>query len=73
MNYNFIWFLNRKKNNLKNTFFLFIVAVTLVITACSKDDVADLAIQSHEDNRMIDTIHAMNMNNDPEMTFHAWW
>ena len=61
---------------MKNTFFLFVAAVALFVTACSKDDVADLALQSHDDNRMMDSLHAMmdrmhamTMTNDPEIDF----
>lgn len=61
---------------MKNTFFFFVAAVTLFVTACSKDDVAGLALQSHDDNRMMDSLHAMmdrmhamTMTNDPEIDF----
>ena len=61
---------------MKNTLFFFAASVTLLITACSKDDVADLALQKHDDNRMMDSLHAMMarmemmpMTNDPEIDF----
>ena len=54
--------------------FTLMSAFLLVITSCSKDD--DLKLQPHDDNRMMDTMHAM-MNrmeampktNDPEIDF----
>jgi uncharacterized protein (DUF305 family) len=61
---------------MKNTFLLFVAAVALFVTACSKDDVAGLALQKHDDNRMMDSLHAMMarmeampMTNDPEIDF----
>lgn len=61
---------------MKNTLFLFVAAVTILFTACSKDDVAGLALQSHDDNRMMDTMHvimarmeSMPKTSDPEIDF----
>lgn len=60
---------------MKNTFFFFVAAVTLLITSCSKDD-NGLKLQAHDDNRMMDSLHAMmdrmhavTMTNDPEIDF----
>lgn len=61
---------------MKNNFFFFVAAVTLLITACSKDDATGLVLQSHDNNRMMDSLHAMmdrmhamTMTNDPEIDF----
>ena len=61
---------------MKKTIFLFAGAVVLVITACTKDNDNNQFLQSHDDNRMMDTMHvimdrmmAMPMTNDPEIDF----
>lgn len=61
---------------MKKTIFLFAGAVVLLITACTKDNDNNQFLQSHDDNRMMDTMHAimdrmmaMPMTNDPEIDF----
>lgn len=61
---------------MKNTFFVFGCALLIVFTACNKEDAANLVLQSHDNNRMMDTIHAvmsrmegMPKTNDPEIDF----
>lgn len=61
---------------MKSTLFIFSVAVITTITACDKDDIADLALQAHDNNRMMDSMHAvmdrmeaMPKTNDPEVDF----
>lgn len=61
---------------MKNTFLLLIVASVIFLTACSKDDSNGVQLQAHDQNRMMDSMHAM-MNrmmalpktNDPEIDF----
>jgi len=54
--------------------FTLIASVVLFMTSCSKDD--DLKLQPHDDNRMMDSMHAMMsrmeatpVTNDPEIDF----
>ena len=61
---------------MKKILFLFAGAVVLLITACTKDNDNNQFLQSHDDNRMMDTMHAimdrmmaMPMTNDPEIDF----
>lgn len=61
---------------MKKTLFVFGSAVILLITACTKDNDNNQFLQSHDDNRMMDTMHAimdrmmaMPMTNDPEIDF----
>lgn len=61
---------------MKNTFFLFGCALLIVFAACNKKDAANLVLQSHDDNRMMDSMHAvmsrmeaMPKTNDPEIDF----
>jgi len=61
---------------MKKTIFLFAGAVALLITACTKDNDNNQFLQSHDNNRMMDTMHAimdrmmaMPMTNDPEIDF----
>lgn len=61
---------------MKKTIFLFAGAIVLLITACTKDNDNNQFLQSHDDNRMMDTMHAimdrmmaMPMTNDPEIDF----
>lgn len=61
---------------MKKIIFLFAGAVVLLITACTKDNDNNQFLQSHDDNRMMDTMHAimdrmmaMPMTNDPEIDF----
>ena len=61
---------------MKNTLYFFGAAITLLITACSKDDATGLILQSHDENRFMDTMHAMMARmeampktNDPEIDF----
>lgn len=61
---------------MKKTIFLFAGVVVLLITACTKDNDNNQFLQSHDDNRMMDTMHAimdrmmaMPMTNDPEIDF----
>lgn len=61
---------------MKNTAFVFGCAVLIAFTACKKDNVANLTLQSHDNNRMMDSMHAvmsrmdaMSKTNDPEIDF----
>lgn len=61
---------------MKKTLFLIGSISVLLLTACNKDDVADLVLQEHDDNRMMDSLHAMidrmhavTPTNDPEVDF----
>lgn len=61
---------------MKKTFILLAGAVALLITACTKDNDNNQFLQSHDNNRMMDTMHAimdrmmaMPMTNDPEIDF----
>ena len=61
---------------MKKTIFLFAGAIVLLITACTRDNDNNQFLQSHDDNRMMDTMHAimdrmmaMPMTNDPEIDF----
>jgi len=61
---------------MKNSFLLFIAGSVIFLTSCSKDDNNGLQLQAHDQNRMMDSMHAM-MNrmmampktNDPEIDF----
>ncbi len=61
---------------MKNSFLLFIAASVIFLTACSKNDNNGIQLQPHDQNRMMDSMHAM-MNrmmampptNDPEIDF----
>lgn len=61
---------------MKKTIFIFAGAVVFLITACTKDNDNNQFLQSHDDNRMMDTMHAimdrmmaMPMTNDPDIDF----
>jgi len=61
---------------MKNSFLLFITASVIFLTACSKDDNNGFQLQAHDQNRMMDTMHAMMdrmmampKTNDPEIDF----
>ncbi|MBN8833694.1 MAG: hypothetical protein ABS68_09100 [Niastella sp. SCN 39-18] len=61
---------------MKKTIFLLASAVVLLLTACTKDNGNNQYLQPHDDNRMMDTMHAimdrmmaMPMTNDPEIDF----
>lgn len=51
--------------------------IALTLSACSKEDAIGLVLQNHDDNRMMDSMHAimsrmveaMPMTNDPEIDF----
>ena len=50
--------------------------IVLILSACSKEDATGLVLQNHDDNRMMDSMHAimnrmeaMTMTNDPEIDF----
>ncbi len=57
---------------MKKTVFVFGSAVVLLLAACSKENATGLVLQSHDANRMMDTMHAdacyyeQNGNNDNE-------
>ena len=60
---------------MKNTFLLIGGLIVLYLSACSKDE-NGLSLQDHDDNRMMDSMHAvmsrmeaMPMTNDPEVDF----
>lgn len=60
---------------MKNTFFLFVFGVTILLIACDKNK-NGIELQSHDNNRMMDTMHAMMARmdampktNDPEIDF----
>ncbi|RPD43460.1 DUF305 domain-containing protein [Paracnuella aquatica] len=61
---------------MKNTLFVLGCSIVLALTACEKEDATDLVLQSHDNNRMMDSMHAMmdrmhgmTMTNDPEIDF----
>ena len=61
---------------MKNSFLLFIAASVIFLAACSKDDNNGFQLQAHDQNRMMDTMHAMMdrmmampKTNDPEIDF----
>lgn len=61
---------------MKKTFLTICGAVVLLITACTKESATSLVLQSHNANRMMDTMHAMmsrmeamTKTNDPEIDF----
>lgn len=61
---------------MKKTVFVLGSAVVLLLAACSKEDATGLVLQSHDANRMMDTMHAMMdrmmampKTNDPEIDF----
>lgn len=61
---------------IKVSFLLFASAMILFLTACSKDDNNGILLQAHDQNRMMDTMHAMMdrmmampKTNDPEIDF----
>lgn len=61
---------------MKKTLFVFGSAVVLLITACTKENDNNQYLQPHDDNRMMDTMHAimdrmeaMTMTQDPEIDF----
>lgn len=61
---------------MKKIVFLLASAFILVITACKKENDNNQFVQSHDNNRMMDTMHvimdrmmAMTMTNDPEIDF----
>lgn len=61
---------------MKNSFFLFIAASIIFLTACSKNDNTGIQLQPHDQNRMMDSMHAMMdrmmtmpKTNDPEIDF----
>lgn len=60
---------------MKSTLFFFSAFLVIFLTACDKDD-NGLQLQRHDDNRMMDTMHAvmarmeaMPKTNDPEIDF----
>ncbi len=61
---------------MKKTVFVLGSAVVLLLAACSKEDATGLVLQSHDANRMMDTMHAMMSRmeampktNDPDIDF----
>lgn len=61
---------------MKNALIVLGSVLLFLLTACDKEDIADLALQSHDDNRMMDSLHvmmdrmeAMPKTNDPEVDF----
>lgn len=61
---------------MKKTFFLIVGTVVLLLSACTKDNDNNQYLQPHDENRMMDTMHAimdrmmaMEMTNDPEIDF----
>ncbi|OLY94557.1 Uncharacterized conserved protein, DUF305 family [Cnuella takakiae] len=61
---------------MKNTLFVLGCTLMLVFTACDKEDATELVLQSHDNNRMMDSMHAvmdrmeaMTPTNDPEVDF----
>lgn len=61
---------------MKKIVFVLGSAVVLLLAACSKEDATGLVLQKHDDNRMLDSMHAimsrmesMTMTNDPEIDF----
>ena len=62
---------------MKNKLLWVCAALSVTFLACSKDD-DDLALQAHDDNRMMDTMHvmmdkmqAMEITDDPDIDFPA--
>lgn len=61
---------------MKKIFFLMVGTVVLLLSACTKDNDNNQYLQPHDENRMMDTMHAimdrmmaMEMTNDPEIDF----
>lgn len=61
---------------MKNTLLLITAAVVVFLSACSKDDENGIQLQAHDENRMMDSMHAMMdrmmampKTNDPEIDF----
>ena len=61
---------------MKTVVIVFVVAVTALFAACSKDDNKGIVLQAHDQNRMMDSMHvmmdrmmAMPKTNDPEIDF----
>ncbi len=61
---------------MKNSFLLLIAASVIFLTACSKNDNNGIQLQAHDQNRMMDSMHAMvdrmmamPKTNDPEIDF----
>lgn len=61
---------------MKNALLVLGCALALVFTACEKEDAKDLVLQQHDNNRMMDSMHAMmdrmhavTITNDPEVDF----
>ncbi len=61
---------------MKNRFLFIIAAAVLFFTACSKNDNNGFQLQAHDQNRMMDSMHAMmnrmmatSKTNDPEIDF----
>jgi uncharacterized protein (DUF305 family) len=61
---------------MKNSFLLLIAASVIFLTACSKNDNNGIQLQAHDQNRMMDSMHAMMdrmmampKTNDPEIDF----
>jgi hypothetical protein len=44
---------------MKKVVFVLVSAVALLFTACSKDDNNGILLQAHDQNRMMDSMHAM--------------
>lgn len=65
-----------KIEKMKNSFLIFIAASVVFFTSCSKEDNNGFLLQAHDQNRMMDTMHAMMdrmmalpKTNDPEIDF----
>jgi uncharacterized protein (DUF305 family) len=61
---------------MKNTLFVLASLLVFAFISCDKEDVTDLVLEEHDENRMMDTMHAMMSRmeampktNDPEIDF----
>ncbi len=61
---------------MKNIVFVFGSALAIMFTACTKDDNSGIQLQAHDQNRMMDSMHAMMdrmmampMTQDPDVDF----
>ena len=61
---------------MKKVVFVFAAAITVLISACSKDDNDGIVLQAHDENQMMDSMHAMmdrmeamTMTMDPDLDF----
>ncbi len=61
---------------MKSRFLIIVATVVIAFTACTKTETVEIELQPHDENRMMDTMHAMMdkmmampKTNDPEVDF----